>query len=92
MAVRALVNTGTIKALDEVPSAKATKFYLALLPIAAMKAQHDENIAFAERAKQRAAAKEKLDVMLREHQATELYKSLAAANPEAARLLALLES
>lgn len=71
---------------------KATKFYLSLISLDTMKQNAESNEAMLESFKKKEEARKKLDTMLRDHTAIELYRKLADTSDEARELLRVLES
>lgn len=79
-----------VEVFDKAP-AKATKFYLWLIPAAVLQHRQQENRDLAEREKLREKAREELDRLLAEEGKIELYRRLATTNPKAAELLAVID-
>ena len=70
---------------------KATRFYMKLVSVEQLAATHARNVDLAKKAKVRADAYAKLDKMMESFNRVEMYRHLAASNPEAAKLLEQLE-
>lgn len=80
-----------IVCLDVEPSARATKFYLQLITKKSIIDKQKVNQDMVKRQRERKSARAELDKMLRDNSAIELYRRLAETNPEAQRLLKILE-
>lgn len=78
-----------VEVLDK-PPAKATKFYLWLIPTAVLQHRQQENRNLIEREKARAAARAALDALLAEEGKKELWKRLAEVNPKAKELMEII--
>ena len=78
-----------VEVLDRAP-AKASKFYLWLIPTAVLQHRQAENRALIEREKARAAARVQLDQLLAEEGKRQLWEKLASVNPKAKELLEII--
>lgn len=85
------MRVAVIVCLDETPSPKATKFYLKRIAMQELEEAERSNERLKEQVRKRAEAMKELDRMLRDQSAVELYRKMAAINPRAAELLAVVE-
>lgn len=87
----AAISMARITGVSDVMSPKATKQYLHLVSEATLKQRLKENTSIAEKVRKRNAARAALDRLLEERGRVALYEQMAASDPEAAKLLAVLK-
>jgi hypothetical protein len=81
----------TIIGIEEPANPKATKFYMKLLSITELREAARSNKRHRDAARAREEARQKLERMLKDTAALDLYKRMAETNPEAAALLKIVE-
>lgn len=91
---RAVIAEGkmaTVVEIHDAPHDKANKFYIQLLGLKDLQAKRKANAAMAQRAAEQRDIRKRLDALVAAEDARTRYARIAAANPEAAALLAQLE-